>query len=48
MKTNSNEVILPTLTGQMGVLKDHMPLLTGLDTGWNKDFLYNILDKITN
>ena len=27
------EVILPTLTGQMGVLKGHIPILTGLDTG---------------
>lgn len=32
-KDNVNEVILPTLSGQMGVLKDHIPLLTGLDTG---------------
>lgn len=27
------EVILPTLNGQMGILKDHIPLLTGLDIG---------------
>nr|AYB71449.1 ATPase epsilon subunit [Trachelomonas grandis] len=27
------EVILPTLTGQMGVLKGHIPILTGLDIG---------------
>lgn len=32
-KDNAKEVILPTLSGQMGVLKDHIPLLTGLDTG---------------
>nr|YP_009145455.1 ATPase epsilon subunit [Monomorphina parapyrum]AKL78928.1 ATPase epsilon subunit [Monomorphina parapyrum] len=32
-KENANEIILPTLTGQMGVLKNHIPLLTGLDTG---------------
>jgi len=32
-KDNAKEIILPTLTGQMGVLKDHIPLLTGLDTG---------------
>jgi ATP synthase F1 epsilon subunit len=32
-KDNVKEVILPTLNGQMGVLKDHTPLLTGLDTG---------------
>lgn len=30
---NAKEIILPTLTGQMGVLKDHIPLLTGLDNG---------------
>nr|YP_009389117.1 ATPase epsilon subunit [Euglena archaeoplastidiata]AKR17890.1 ATPase epsilon subunit [Euglena archaeoplastidiata] len=32
-KDNAKEIILPTLNGQMGVLKDHIPLLTGLDTG---------------
>nr|YP_009540935.1 ATPase epsilon subunit [Lepocinclis tripteris]AYQ93361.1 ATPase epsilon subunit [Lepocinclis tripteris] len=32
-KSSTREIILPTLTGQMGVLKDHIPLLTGLDTG---------------
>lgn len=32
-KNNATEIILPTLTGQMGVLKGHIPLLTGLDTG---------------
>jgi ATP synthase F1 epsilon subunit len=32
-KDSAKEVILPTLSGQMGVLKDHIPLLTGLDTG---------------
>lgn len=32
-KTNAKEIILPTLTGQMGVLKDHIPILTGLDIG---------------
>jgi F-type H+-transporting ATPase subunit epsilon len=32
-KDNAKEIILPTLSGQMGVLKDHIPLLTGLDTG---------------
>lgn len=35
-RNNAKEVILPTLTGQMGVLKDHIPLLTGLDTGCAK------------
>lgn len=29
----AEEVILPTNTGQMGVLKDHAPLLTALDIG---------------
>ena len=33
---NVKEIILPTLSGQMGVLKDHIPLLTGLDTGLMK------------
>lgn len=32
-KNDAKEIILPTLNGQMGVLKDHIPLLTGLDTG---------------
>nr|YP_010700483.1 ATP synthase CF0 subunit epsilon [Strombomonas costata]WCH63622.1 ATP synthase CF0 subunit epsilon [Strombomonas costata] len=32
-RDNAKEIILPTLTGQMGVLKGHIPLLTGLDTG---------------
>lgn len=32
-KDNAKEIILPTLTGQMGVLKNHIPLLTGLDIG---------------
>lgn len=32
-KDNAKEVILPTLTGQMGVLTNHIPLLAGLDTG---------------
>lgn len=32
-KENIKEVILPTLNGQMGILKDHIPLLTGLDIG---------------
>lgn len=32
-KNNAKEIILPTLNGQMGVLKDHIPVLTGLDTG---------------
>lgn len=32
-KDNAKEIILPTLSGQMGVLTNHIPLLTGLDTG---------------
>lgn len=32
-KNEVKEIILPTLSGQMGVLKGHIPLLTGLDTG---------------
>lgn len=32
-KSDAKEIILPTLNGQMGVLKDHIPILTGLDTG---------------
>jgi F-type H+-transporting ATPase subunit epsilon len=35
-RSNVKEIILPTLSGQMGVLKDHIPLLTGLDTGLMK------------
>lgn len=27
------EILLPTLSGQMGVLTNHIPILTGLDTG---------------
>lgn len=33
-KSDAKEIILPTLNGQMGVLKDHIPILTGLDTGF--------------
>ena len=29
----AEEIILPTNTGQMGVLKDHAPLMTALDIG---------------
>nr|AEW12960.2 ATPase epsilon subunit [Colacium vesiculosum] len=32
-KDDVKEIILPTLSGQMGVLKGHIPLLTGLDIG---------------
>lgn len=30
---NAEEVILPSLTGRLGILKNHVPLLTGLDIG---------------
>nr|YP_009503392.1 ATPase epsilon subunit [Euglena clara]AXA45472.1 ATPase epsilon subunit [Euglena clara] len=33
LKDSVKEIILPTLSGQMGVLTNHIPLLTGLDTG---------------
>jgi F-type H+-transporting ATPase subunit epsilon len=29
----AEEVILPSSTGQLGILKDHAPLLTALDIG---------------
>ena len=29
----AEEIILPTNTGQMGVLKNHAPLMTALDIG---------------
>ena len=31
--TSADELILPTNSGQMGVLTDHAPLMTGLDVG---------------
>lgn len=33
LKQNIQEVILPTLNGQMGILKGHIPILSGLDNG---------------
>lgn len=33
LETQVEEVILPTNTGQIGVLSNHTPLLTGLDIG---------------
>jgi len=32
-KESAKEIILPTLNGQMGILKNHIPVLTGLDIG---------------
>lgn len=32
-KDKAVEIILPTLSGQMGILNNHIPVLTGLDTG---------------
>lgn len=32
-KNTVAEIILPTITGQMGVLKDHLPTLVALDIG---------------
>ena len=31
--SNAEEVILPSSTGQLGILKGHAPLLTALDIG---------------
>jgi F-type H+-transporting ATPase subunit epsilon len=30
---NADEIILPSSTGQLGILTDHAPLLTALDIG---------------
>lgn len=30
---DAEEVVLPTITGQIGILANHTPLVTGLDTG---------------
>ena len=32
-ENEAQEVILPSTTGQLGILSDHAPLLTALDTG---------------
>ena len=44
-KDEVKEIILPTLSGQMGVLKGHIPLLTGLDIGRARKYFRN---KIKN
>lgn len=36
LKDTTKEIILPTLNGQMGILQDHIPILTGLDIGCAK------------
>ncbi|MFN3927927.1 MAG: ATP synthase F1 subunit epsilon [Pseudanabaenaceae cyanobacterium] len=33
LETTAEEVILPSITGQLGILPNHVPLLTGLDIG---------------
>ena len=33
IKTGTNEVILPSFEGEMGILKDHIPLITFLRPG---------------
>jgi ATP synthase F1 epsilon subunit len=33
MSTTADEIILPTSTGQAGILTNHTPLVTGLDIG---------------
>ena len=43
---DTEELILPSSTGQLGILTDHAPLLTALDIGvmrlknWNKLDIY--------
>ena len=33
LKTNTSEVIIPCFEGEMGILKDHIPLITFLRPG---------------
>jgi ATP synthase F1 subcomplex epsilon subunit len=33
LDSSADEVILPSTTGQLGILTDHVPLLTALDIG---------------
>ena len=33
LKSEANEVIIPSFEGQMGILKDHIPLITFLRPG---------------
>ena len=54
---NAEELILPSSTGQIGILKDHAPLLTALDIGamrlkksgkWASIFLMEGFAKVEN
>jgi F-type H+-transporting ATPase subunit epsilon len=53
--TKADEIILPSLTGQVGVLENHATLITALDTGllrikldekWTPIILYGGLAEI--
>lgn len=41
LNTTADEVILPSTTGQLGILTDHVPLLTALDIGVLRYFSNN-------
>jgi F-type H+-transporting ATPase subunit epsilon len=41
VNTTADEVILPSTTGQLGILTDHVPLLTALDIGVLRYFADN-------
>ena len=38
--TTADEVVLPGLTGQVGVLEDHATLITALDTGLSVSYTH--------
>ena len=38
LKTNTSEVIIPSYEGEMGILKDHIPLITFLRPGLINNF----------
>ncbi len=42
---NADEVILPSTTGQVGILTGHAPLLTALDTGVSAGSLEEQMDS---
>ena len=44
IKTNAFEVIIPSYEGEMGILKDHIPLITFLRPGLIK--IFNETDQI--